>query len=87
MHSRNKGIDNALELIGNISTAMIGSAVMQGGLTILDGATGRLSTSVLELLLLDGALQYGAKQIATTGTIRIGSNIWRNKDQIRNTFS
>ena len=63
-----------------------GGIALQGAFVGLDGITGKLSTSVLESQLLDGAMQYGAKQMALTGAIRIGANIWRNKDKILNAF-
>lgn len=65
---------------------MVGIAVIQGGLVILDGATGKLSTSVLESQLRDGALNYGAKQMATTAAIRLASNTWKNKKLIVDTI-
>ena len=63
-----------------------GGIALQGAFVGLDGITGKLSTPVLESQLLDGAMQYGAKQMALTGAIRIGANIWRNKDKILNAF-
>lgn len=65
---------------------MVSSAVVQGGLVILDGATGKLSTSVLESQLIDGALNYGAKQMATTAAIRLASNTWKNRKLIEDTI-
>ena len=65
---------------------MVGSAVIQGGLVILDGATGKLSTSVLESQLIDGALNYGAKQMSTTAAIRLASNTWKNRKFIVDTI-
>ena len=65
---------------------MVGSAVIQGGLVILDGATGKLSTSVLESQLRDGALNYGAKQMSTTAAIRLASNTWKNRKFIVDTI-
>ena len=62
------------------------SGLVSGAFVGLDGITGKLSTSVLESQLLDGAMQYGAKQMALTGAIRIGANIWKNKDKILNAF-
>ena len=71
---------------GDVAKSMAGGIALQGALIGLDGIAGKLSTSVLESQLLDGAMQYGAKQMALTGAIRIGANIWRNKDKILNAF-
>ncbi len=85
LHSANDG-DTATEMVGDVAKSMAGGIALQGALIGLDGITGKLSTSVLESQLLDGAMQYGAKQMALTGAIRIGANIWRNKDKILNAF-
>ena len=85
LHSANDG-DTATEMVSDVAKSMAGGIALQGAFVGLDGITGKLSTSVLESQLLDGAMQYGAKQMALTGAIRIGANIWRNKDKILNAF-
>ena len=85
LHSAKDG-DTTSKMATEVITSMVGSAVIQGGLVILDGATGKLSTSVLESQLRDGALNYGAKQMATTAVIRLASNTWKNRKLIVDTI-
>ncbi len=75
LHSVNEG-DNASQMAVDITYSILGGIAIQGILTGVDGITGKLSQSNLQTLLRNGALEYGAKQIALTGLIRIGANIW-----------
>ena len=80
-HSVNQG-KSLQGTVSSLSASVCASIVVQGSFAGYDYMSGKLSTTMLEQNLLDGAMTYGASGLFKTAGTRIVSNIFRNRNEI-----
>ena len=78
-HSVNQGKGFVDTMIATGKALVAGTAI-QFAMGRLDILQGKNIPSTLESYLLDGALKYGTKQMLVTAATRVGSNMYRNKN-------
>jgi len=81
MHGINQG-DSKEEICQSTIKSVALSVFIQSIFIGSDFHTGKLSSEVLELYLLDGKIEFGLLQILEMIGIIVGKNIWRNRKKL-----
>ena len=80
MHGINEGNNSFASIMSNAGQAVITGIAIQGTLLGLDVVTGHTIGSVLESYKMDGAMEYGVKQIVSAVGIISVKNLLKHKE-------